>query len=394
MDDFLKYFEDERFVRWVLEPDDGLNAYWQDYFAVYPDQRMEADRARLLLMQFISEEEEIPSHFATELFSGIVQRIREKKKYKRARSRFYSLLRYAAVFIFSVTLGGTLVYQYFDRHNLALYKGIEELPVQEGARLILSGGEVISLNQKESTVEYEADGKIVINSLDTIAKSRVASPDEVNQLIMPHGQNTSILLPDGTRAYLNSGSRLVYPSVFRGRTREVFLMGEGYFEVAHNPRIPFVVRTNDLNITATGTRFNVSAYPADKFIETVLLDGKIILRENSLALLKRDIELMPGDAAMFNRETLEATFRKVDTEDYVTWYMGYLNFHSSDLNRVVVKLERYYNIRIYLDNPLLGMRRITGKLELRDEMQGVLEVLASTARAELFIINENTYGLK
>jgi len=394
MDDFLKYFEDERFVRWALESDDELNTYWLDFFAQYPDQREEAYRARLLLTQFISDEEEIPPHFATELFSGIVQRIREKKRHKNVRRKFYTFLRYAAVFVISVALGGALVYQYFDRQTLSIYRGIEELPVQEGARLILSDGEVISLDQKESTVEYEADGKIVINRQDTIAKRRVSSSEEVNQLIMPYGQYTSILLPDGTRAYLNSGSRLVYPSVFRGRTREVFLMGEGYFEVAHNPRVPFVVRTNDLNILATGTRFNVSAYPADKFIETVLLEGKIVLRENSLALLKRDIELMPGDASIFNRETLEATFRKVDTEDYVTWYRGYLNFHSSDLNRIVVKLERYYNIRIYLDNPLLGMRRITGKLELHDEMQGVLGVLASTARAELFMINENTYGLK
>jgi len=260
---------------------------------------------------------------------------------------------------------------------------------QEEARLILSDGQIITLDQKESLVEYDNKGKVIINSRDTIAVTKESSPEDVNQLIMP-----SVLLPDGTRAYVNSGSRLVYPSAFRGRTREVFLMGEAYFEVAPNPKTPFVVRTNYLNIVATGTVFNVSAYPADKWIETVLVEGKVMLRENSSRLQRREIEMKPGEAVSYNRETLETSVYPVNTSDYVTWHLGYLNFHSTDLNRVVVKLERYYNIRIYLDNPLLGMRRITGKLELRDDRQMVLEVLASTSQSELFMINENTYGLK
>lgn len=394
MDDFLKFCDDPEFVRWVISPDVHNERRWKEYFGQHPDEVSEAEKARLIISQLQSKRTPVDAEVVSGLYMQIMNKTEERAA-QRNRGRYLGVfLRYAAIFVISLLLGGILVYTHFERKNLAIYRAVEEMHDQEEARLILSDGQIITLDQKESLVEYDNKGKVIINSRDTIAVTKESSPEDVNQLIMPFGRNTSVLLPDGTRAYVNSGSRLVYPSAFRGRTREVFLMGEAYFEVAPNPKTPFVVRTNYLNIVATGTVFNVSAYPADKWIETVLVEGKVMLRENSSRLQRREIEMKPGEAVSYNRETLETSVYPVNTSDYVTWHLGYLNFHSTDLNRVVVKLERYYNIRIYLDNPLLGMRRITGKLELRDDRHRVLEVLASTAQSELFIINENTYGLK
>lgn len=394
MDDFLKFCDDPEFVRWVISPDVHNERRWKEYFGQHPDEVSEAEKARLIISQLQSKRTPVDAEVVSGLYMQIMNKTEERAA-QRNRGRYLGVfLRYAAIFVISLVLGGILVYTHFERKNLAIYRAVEEMHDQEEARLILSDGQIITLDQKESLVEYDNKGKVIINSRDTIAVTKESSPEDVNQLIMPFGRNTSVLLPDGTRAYVNSGSRLVYPSAFRGRTREVFLMGEAYFEVAPNPKTPFVVRTNYLNIVATGTVFNVSAYPADKWIETVLVEGKVMLRENSSRLQRREIEMKPGEAVSYNRETLETSVYPVNTSDYVTWHLGYLNFHSTDLNRVVVKLERYYNIRIYLDNPLLGMRRITGKLELRDDRHRVLEVLASTAQSELFIINENTYGLK
>lgn len=394
MDDFLKFCDDPEFVRWVISPDVHNERRWKEYFGQHPDEVSEAEKARLIISQLQSKRTPVDAEVVSGLYMQIMNKTEERAA-QRNRGRYLGVfLRYAAIFVISLLLGGILVYTHFERKNLAIYRAVEEMHDQEEARLILSDGQIITLDQKESLVEYDNKGKVIINSRDTIAVTKESSPEDVNQLIMPFGRNTSVLLPDGTRAYVNSGSRLVYPSAFRGRTREVFLMGEAYFEVAPNPKTPFVVRTNYLNIVATGTVFNVSAYPADKWIETVLVEGKVMLRENSSRLQRREIEMKPGEAVSYNRETLETSVYPVNTSDYVTWHLGYLNFHSTDLNRVVVKLERYYNIRIFLDNPLLCMRRITGKLELRDDRHRVLEVLASTAQSELFIINENTYGLK
>lgn len=287
-----------------------------------------------------------------------------------------------------------LVYQYLKKDIQVVYDLSENIPDTGEAKLILSDGRVIQLNQKESTVEHNEEGKIIINSQDTLVRSAGKSSDDMNQLIMPYGMNSSVLLPDGTRAYLNAGSRLVYPSVFKGRNREVMLIGEAFFEVAHNPRLPFVVKTIEMNVVATGTQFNVSAYSTDRFIEIALIEGKVHLSENPMKLLKRDMELNPGEAVSINRESFEASVFTIDVNDYITWHLGYLNFQGTDLNRIVARLERYYNIKVYLDNPMLGMRKITGKLVLREERQKVLEALASSARLELFTINENSYGLK
>ena len=109
---------------------------------------------------------------------------------------------------------------------------------------------------------------------------------------------------------------------------------------------------------------------------------------------KKEFILKPNYLATFNRETLVTTSRQVDANQYVTWHKGILNFQSTDLNNIIIKVERYYNIKVLLDNPTLGTRSITGKLMLKEEKEAVLEVLASTARVELHKIDENTYRFK
>jgi ferric-dicitrate binding protein FerR (iron transport regulator) len=172
------------------------------------------------------------------------------------------------------------------------------------------------------------------------------------------------------------------------------LVGEGYFEVTHDRQHPFIVKTNDLSIVALGTVFNVSAYPADQIIETVLLEGEVVLRDHSINPFKKEVVLKPNELATYNRETLETISRQVDARQYVTWRNGILIFQSTDLNGIIHKVERYYNIKLLLENPLLGNRSITGKLILKENMSSVLEVLASTASVEIERIDESIYRLK
>jgi ferric-dicitrate binding protein FerR (iron transport regulator) len=216
----------------------------------------------------------------------------------------------------------------------------------------------------------------------------------LNQLVVPFGKNSSIRLPDGTIASLNAGSRLIYPSKFEGKNREVYLIGEGFFEVSHNADMPFIVKTSDLQVEVLGTKFNLSAYPSDSFIETVLVEGKVKLIENAFQIVKGNFVLEPNQLASYNRENAETKIAHVDVRNYVAWHHGYLNFESSDLSRIVKKLERYYNIQIRLGDPMLGSRTISGKLKLKEEIDGVLTALASTASAELVKINESIYVVK
>jgi ferric-dicitrate binding protein FerR (iron transport regulator) len=393
MDDFLRYLENKKFVRWVYNPDQEVNKFWNDWVTTHPEERDAAESARLILLQLKSKEEKENTDEAATIYTQMVGKLG-----KSAPNHSWRLIipftRYAAVAVFFLSLGVFLTYRLNPKQNFWFDQSITAIQENSESQLVLSDGRKIVLPTKESRIEYKTAGKIVINQKDTIDTHSQSPEPEMNQLIIPFGKNSSILLPDGTVAHLNAGSRLMYPSVFRGKNREVFLLGEGYFEVSHDPKKPFVVKTNDLSIVALGTVFNVSAYPTDKIIETVLVTGQVVLRDNSLHIFKKDFVLKPSELAAFNRETLETTARQVDIADYVAWQEGFLNFQSVDLSRIILRLERYYNIKLILQNPMLGTRSITGKLILKEDKDLVLGVLASTARVELFKINESTYGLK
>lgn len=394
MDDFLRYFENEKFVHWVYNPDQELNEYWDDWFQNHPEEKKEAEFARLILMQLQSREDKVKSEEVISLYSRIAGKISNTKPQNRTLRLFVPLMRYAAVALIFLSLG-ILLRNYLSQNKyVSQEQFITALQGSSDAQLILADGRKIALNSKESSIVYSAKGKIVINQKDTIDSKSQSTDAELNQLIIPYGKNSSIRLPDGTVAYLNAGSKLMYPTVFDGKTREVFLLGEGYFEVAHNPKQPFVVKINGLSVVALGTVFNISAYSADKIIETVLVQGQVVLRDNSFNVFKKDFVLKPNDLAIFDRETLVTTSRQVDADQYVAWHKGILNFQSTDLNNIIIKVERYYNIKLLLENPTLGTRSITGKLMLREEKECVLEVLASTARLELYKIDDNTYRFK
>lgn len=394
MDNYLKFFEDDKFVQWVYNPDQKGTVFWNAWFVEHPEDRKDAEFAQLILLQLKSKKEKGNKNESDAIYSAIVEKLSKSDRQFSLSQIILPFSRYAAVALLFLSLGVFLTYNVTKKQNLWLEQSMNEVHGNAESQLILADGRRIALNAKESSVEYGTKGKIVINQSDTIENHSKSLDTEMNQLIVPFGKNSSILLPDGTVAHLNAGSRLMYPSVFSGKNREVFLSGEGYFEVSHDPKKPFVVKTNDLSIVALGTIFNVSAYPTDKIIETVLVNGQVVLRNNSFYIFKKDFVLKPSELAAFNRETLETTTRQVDIADYVAWQDGFLNFQSVDLSRIILRLERYYNIKLILENPMLGTRSITGKLVLKEDKDRVLEVLASTARVELSKINANTYGLK
>ncbi len=394
MDDFLRYFENEKFVHWIYNPDPELDKYWDNWFQNHPEEKKEAEFARQILIQLRSRADKVKSEEVISLYSGIVEKLSNTKPKNRAFHLFVPLMRYAAVAFIFLSLGILLKTYLSQNKHINQEQLVTTIQSSPDAQLILADGRKIELNSKESSIEYSAKGKIVINQKDTIESKSQSAEVEMNQLIIPYGKNSSIRLPDGTMAYLNAGSKLMYPTVFGEKTREVVLIGEGYFEVAHNPEQPFVVKINDLSVVALGTIFNISAYPADKIVETMLVQGKVVLRDNSSNIYKKDFVLKPNDLATFNRETLVTTSRQVDASQYVAWHKGILNFQSADLNDIIIKVERYYNIKLLLENPMLGTRSITGKLMLKEDKERVLEVLASTARVDLYKIDGNTYRFK
>lgn len=157
----------------------------------------------------------------------------------------------------------------------------------------------------------------------------------------PLGMRSSLILPDGTKVWLNAGSKLTYPVLFSDKYRTVKLIGEAYFEVKKDKNWPFVVTADNMNIIVAGTTFNCNAYPENNQIQTVLVEGQVTVGNVSATSTK---VMEPGELAIFRKNTQQITKSKVDLEKYIAWKSGKLLFREDKMNLVVEKLQRWYNV--------------------------------------------------
>jgi len=175
-----------------------------------------------------------------------------------------------------------------------------------------------------------------------------------SRLYAPYGSRIRFELPDGSRGWLNSGSSLKYPVRFTGKNRKVFLKGEGYFDVKHNPDKPFIVQTSDTRVTALGTSFNVMAYVKGNEREITLIKGVVIvdkkLPDNSY---EKVLTMKPGQHVNINAGTGKVITKSKDSDKYVAWKDGILMFRNDPLSRVIKEMELFYNVNIEVANPVL-----------------------------------------
>lgn len=182
----------------------------------------------------------------------------------------------------------------------------------------------------------------------------------------PLGSKTEVVLSDGTKVWLNSGSEIRYPSEFGKKQRDLYLVGEAFFEVKKNKESPFLVHTENVDVRVLGTSFNVKSYPEEKMVETTLVEGTIhINKVGSSHILK----LQPGEKAIFKRnadglkEKDDNAFlvaKDVDTELDTSWKSGKLVFKREKFGDLAIKLERWYNVHISVNNKKLTEEKVTG----------------------------------
>ena len=249
----------------------------------------------------------------------------------------------------------------------------------------------IILDKKESVIVHKNNVQVIVNN-HVVEPVEIAEKGTVkmNQLVIPYGKTSKLVLPDSSVVFLNAGSRLVYPDYFADKNREVFLVGEALFEFKHNLSQKFTVKTSNINVIVEGTKFNVSAYPSDNIIETVLTEGKVKLENIHGNLFSTPYEIEPGQMAVFNKTDGTTKVKTLETENYTLWKDGFFKFEVADLSRVIKKLERYFNIRFQYEDPLLGSIRISGKLELTQSKEIVIENVARAANVKI-TKTENEY---
>ncbi|MDR3268942.1 MAG: DUF4974 domain-containing protein [Tannerella sp.] len=202
----------------------------------------------------------------------------------------------------------------------------------------------------------------------------VPESTEYQELRSPHGMYSKVDLPDGTGVWLNGGSVLRYPLKFRPGQRRVTLEGEGYFEVCSDSKNPFVVETNRMTLTATGTAFNIQAYATDSITAVTMAEGTVdvVFGKASRMTLK------PGERALYNSQSDRETVAVTDPYKWCAWKDGLMIFRDDPLCDVFKRLEQTFNVDIVIkDRAIAGERyRATFEDESLDEILQLLKMSA------------------
>ncbi|MDO5977306.1 FecR family protein [Flavivirga spongiicola] len=265
-------------------------------------------------------------------------------------------------------------------------KNLEPL---ENVKLLLNGNQDIEIDDENSSIAYSSTGQeIKIGNEKSVNQDIIKDKNIVfNTLIVPYGKRSEIRLADGSKVWLNSGSKLIFPVSFIGKTREVYIEGEGIFEVAHDKNHPFIVKTSNHEIEVLGTVFNVSNYADDNAVNTVLQSGsvQISFKNNSFFNSKKSIKITPGTIAIYNKANKSLNTNEEDIEKYFSWREGIFIFKNDPLHIIMKKIARYYNIEIVINDASLANETFSGHLDVKDHVENVITTIKETTEFQYHI---------
>jgi ferric-dicitrate binding protein FerR (iron transport regulator) len=195
----------------------------------------------------------------------------------------------------------------------------------------------------------------------------------------PPGTKTKMVLPDGTLVWLNANSKITYSQGFGVNDRNVGLTGEGYFEVTANAALPFLVKTDELQVKVLGTKFNFSNYPDNEEAIVSLIEGRV--QVGSLMNVREERRLSPDEKAFLNKKTGQMRVLNRKAQPSAEWTNGYLFFDDELLPDIAKTLERCYNVKIHIADKSLETARFYGDFVQREQtVEEVLQLLKSTGK--------------
>lgn len=328
------------------------------------------------LIVSLKGKEEIASPFEKDvLWQDIVKDVQDKKRIVwRHRLRLIIAATSVAALLGGVIWIGTrsLIIKQQDITNVASRILASNMLNENEICLVVSDNKIITLN-KGATVTYSANGSVAVDDKNV---SEIAQEEEYNQLIVPKGKYTRLVLADGSNMYVNAGTKVVYPRQFKKNLREIFVDGEIYIDVKRNETAPFLVKTNKFEVEVLGTAFNVNAYSEEEHSEVVLLRGLVKIKD----CLKNEMKLDPNESASLHSGELKGK-TVVDASEYILWTEGLLSCNAEPLAQLLRKLQHYYGIEIICDTAAESLL-MNGSIDLNCSLDELLRRISITAPIE------------
>lgn len=218
----------------------------------------------------------------------------------------------------------------------------------------------------------QIDKQAITSQNDEPVEEKTTQP-EFNNLIVPKGRRTQLFLADGSHIWVNSNSKVIYPSHFNKKQREIFVEGEIYIQVKHNEKWPFIVKTSNFDVQVYGTSFNVCTYKDESEASVVLAEGHVKVKD----LQNNKVDMLPNEYVPVINGSI-GTKKNVDVQEYIAWTKDFLILNKEPLEKLFLKIERYYGISISY-TPEVGKLKLTGKLDIKEgNIEEIMQTIQST----------------
>ncbi len=333
----------------------------------------------------------LDSEKAYERLEGEMQKTMIKLK-KKEKVRRMSWWRYgASVAGVLLMLGvGVMVWMKPEEGKLRV-TGERVEPGSGQVVLTLGGGEVVLLKRDTSELILADTALRITNERNTLVYSGIESKEAsgemiYNTLTVPANGEYQLVLSDGTKVFLNSGSEIRYPEAFGEGRREVFLKGEAWFEVAKDSEREFWVRTGMMDVKVLGTSFNVNAYEKLGKVAMTLVEGSV-----EVACVGKSFRIVPGEQFVYDKNSREADVRMVDTEQYTSWKDGYYKFRQTTLEEIMTTLSIWYEVNVFYQNESAKQVEFTGKVKRYEDIRVLLDKFEQTENVTFDIKGNNVF---
>lgn len=308
------------------------------------------------------------------------------KKTNRTKTTLKLWPSYAAAVIILIALGVTLTrYRHTSgEQKMAVKTQKDLLPGSNKAILTLADGSKIVLddtkrgkiaNQQNIVITKDESGELVYQVAEATQHEDQPLFEKVvmNMLATPRGGQYEIILPDGTKVWLNSASSLKYPTAFAGNERRVELTGEAYFEVSKDPSKPFYVKTTTQTVSVLGTHFNINSYADEAATKTTLLEGSVKVISN---ISGASVKLKPGEQAVNTINTIDVK-ENADIDEAVAWKNGKFLFRNTDLHTIMRQLSRWYDVDVEYQGNVV-QKHYRGRISRNVPVSEIFQILKTS----------------
>ena len=300
--------------------------------------------------------------------------------------------RWVAAVMLPLLLGGTLWMNLREKREMLVAEVVPEIEAgTPRAVLLMEQGERIDLSLfAGDTILNKGDVRIRLDSSKSVTYERVTGTPakiEYNTIIVPRKGEYQLILADGSKVYLNSESKLRFPTRFEGKERRVYLEGEGYFEVVKDTAKPFIVEAKEVDVRVLGTSFNVMTYRGRTI--TTLVEGEVCLTYKDESVL-----IVPDRQAEVITETGKILMREVDARNFTLWKDGVFYFENAALETIAERLSQWYDVNIIFNDEALKQLRYSVEMKRYNNIQDLLTKIEKTQKVKFLIQGKSIYIYK